>query len=382
MEALDIKHIALKSAEAVKNAENTATIAFLRYSQAVIKEQVNYIRRFYVEEFAGKSTLFWGPCRVGNFDCSEYLKHQIYLLRERCEVSYCGKSDEASEKVIINPLNQTILPTADKTVSLLHFEREDGSPIGSICRFSAHAVCCNSPDYYSSDYPFYVRKYLSENLGGPAIFMNGPCGEIAPAISDKVSHEEQQIGTSIGKAAVQALKGIQPLPIVRLGDWSRNIVLPVRNDLPLPDEAVHEMEILQRNLISLRNLSLPELKRRAERIVFLKTVPFLRKKWLNDNTESRNKVTITIGLLSLNDTKILAFPGETFNATAKQVEIQMKTDKLLTVTEHGRTVMYILPEEECAMGGYESTCRITSLEAEAILINATLSMLKKCHCFI
>jgi hypothetical protein len=374
---LNIGIVALKSVEAVDEGKASAAPAFLRYAQTVIEEQLNYVRRFHVEEFSGSSTLFFGSCAADGFDCSEYLKHQIHILRERGEISYCGKSLEASNSISLNPMNRTGLPPGDKTVSILRFERADGLAIGNICRFAAHAVCCNRPEYYSSDYPFYTRKYLSENLGGPTIFMNGPCGEIAPAIPDKTSAEERRVGLAIGKAALRALDGIHSLPITDLEDRLREIVLPVRDDLPDSKQAAREIESLLEKLAIPQNLPLPEVRKIAERIVFLRTVPFLRKKWLNgesQDVESRKTVTARLGWLSFNGTGILAFPGETFNSTAERVKIQSGLANLITVTEHDRTIMYVPPEKEHSLGGYETTCCMTSPEAESILYDGALSM--------
>ncbi|MFH1969088.1 MAG: hypothetical protein ABIJ53_02080 [Verrucomicrobiota bacterium] len=380
VEALDIGLIALRSAKAVGDGKAVAAPAFLRRASATIEEQLNCVRRFYVEEFAGCGTLYFGPCAADGFDCSEYLKHQIRMLRERGEISYCGKSGEASRLVSLDPKNKTRLPPGDRTVSILRFEREDGSAIGNICRFAAHAVCCNHPEFYSSDYPFYTRKYLSENLGGPTIFMNGPCGEIAPAIPDKTSFEERRIGLAIGAAAARALEGSRPLAITKLDDRVREVVLPVRDDLPDSEQAAREMEALREKLASMRNAPLPEVKKLAERVKFLCTVPFLRKKWLNgepQGAESRRKVTARLGWLSLNDTGILAFPGETFSSTAEWVRIQSGLDNLTTVTEHDRSLMYVPPEKERALGGYETTCCMTSPEAESILVDEALAMLAR-----
>jgi len=377
---LDVGLIGMSSAKAVRDGKAAAAPAFLRHASVAIAEQLNYVRRFYVEEFAGCGTLYFGPCAADGFDCSEYLKHQIRLLRERGEISYCGKSGEVSRLVSIDAKNKTRLPAGDRTVSILRFEREDGSAIGNICRFAAHAVCCNCPEFYSSDYPFYTRKYLSENLGGLTVFINGPCGEIAPAIPDKTSFGERRIGLAIGAVAARALEGSRPLAITKLDDRVREVVLPVRDDLPDSEQAAREMEALQKKRVSLLNAPLPEVKKLAERINFLRTVPFLRKKWLNGESkgaESRRKVTARLGLLSLNDTGILAFPGETFSSTAERVRIQSGLDNLTTVTEHDRTLTYVPPEKEHVLGGYETTCCMTSPEAESILADEALAMLVK-----
>ena len=56
-------------------------------------------------------------------------------------------------------------------------------------------------------------------------------------------------------------------------------------------------------------------------------------------------------MMSLSSTTIVSFP-----------ELD-----LVTVTEHGRTVMYLPPEEEFAKGGYETVCKLTVPHAERVL---------------
>lgn len=380
VEVLNIALLALKAAETVTNSKAAASEAFLRCANTEINEQLNYIRRIYVEEFAACSTLYFGPCASEKFDASEYLKYQIFTLLERNELPYGGKSKEASGKILLNSKNNTVMPSADETVAILHFEKKDGSPIGNICRFAAHAVCCNNPEYYSSDYPFYVRKYLTENLGGTTLFLNGPCGEIAPAIPDKISLEERRIGTAVASAAICALKGTKPVPINKLRDRTKEISLPVRNDLPETEIAEHEIKILEKKFSVMHNAPLSELKIIAEKINFLRTVPFLRKKWLagdSGESEKRRKITAQLGLLTLNDTLILAFPGETFSSTAEKIQIESGLPNLITVTEHGRTLMYIPPEKDHTLGGYEMTCSITTSDAEQILTAKALTMLNR-----
>ena len=49
----------------------------------------------------------------------------------------------------------------------------------------------------------------------------------------------------------------------------------------------------------------------------------------------------------------------------------------MTVTEHGRTVMYIPPDEERRLGSYESICSVTDFGAETILRNADKELLDR-----
>ncbi len=374
---LDLENVARTAAAAARKAKSAAAPAWMRAAVTRLEEPLNCVRRFYVEELAGCSTLYYGACASNGFDISEFVKHQIHCLRERSELPYCGTSAEASRRVVPDPNTKTRLRPGDPAVAVFQFERENGSAIGTLCRFAAHAVCCNRPAYYSGDYPFYVRRRLRQALGGQALFLNGPCAELAPAIRDKDCGEARRIGEAVGRAAVRALAGVPAPPLARLDEGSREVELPIRDDLTGLEQAACEAAALRQDSAASKGRPLPERKRLAERIRFLDTVPFLRKKWLNGeppSTEARRRVAVRLGWLFLNDAGLLAFPGETFSSTGEWVRRRSGIRGLVTVTEHGRTVMYVPPARDRERGGYEPTCCMTAPDAEAILAEAALAV--------
>jgi len=207
--------------------------------------------------------------------------------------------------------------------------------------------------------------------------MNGPCGEIAPALLDKSSAEGRRIGRRIGEAAARAVAGSPLRPITRLADDTREILLPVRDDLLDAEGEARELERLRERLACEREMPLHEAKRVAERVNFLRTGPFLREKWLAGEpgeSGSRRKVTARLGCLALNDIRLIAFPGETFCATAERVKTQSGRGKVMTVTEHDRTLTYVVPPDEYRRGGYEAVCCLTSPDAEPMLASAALEL--------
>ena len=87
-----------------------------------------------------------------------------------------------------------------------------------------------------------------------------------------------------------------------------------------------------------------------------------------------------IGLLRLNDTLLLSLPGETFWASGEKILRKCRLDAdetLVTATEHDRTLMYIVPPEECALGGFENTCRLVDEAFEPRLVDAALSLISQ-----
>jgi len=110
-----------------------------------------------------------------------------------------------------------------------------------------------------------------------SIFINGPCAEIAPAIIDKVSGEEFRIGRIIGETAARAIAVIRPEPIGKLEDHTREIILPVRQDLPETDEEEIMIKGAENFLAESNHMPMPDIKKLAENLQFLRTAGFLRK---------------------------------------------------------------------------------------------------------
>lgn len=356
-EDLSAGGIARIASSAVANAIGLARAGYMRYGELMLNEQLNYLRRLYVKELEGSTTFFWGPSPDNDFDAVPFLQNNINNLTHG-KVSYSGSCGIVTQEQTVR------LPPGDSRLQVLFFEEEDGTPIGSICRFAAHAICCNSPDYYSSDYPYYARKALKNELGGTVVFMNGPCAEIAPGVSDKKSGMEHKIGLRIGQLAVKLIKKAKREEVVFLEDCSQEVRLPLREEL-LNINLRNEIKTVKPRLCQSDSMPLPELKRLAEYDYLLSTIDFLKRK-----TTGGKEQIVTLGKVTLNDITMMALPGEVFSSTAENAIKRENEEKFITVTEHGGTAMYIVPEAEYHLGGYETTCCMVSANAEQILVKA------------
>ncbi len=339
--------------ECAAAAKRGARPAKMRHACITLKEQVNYIRRVFVPEVGGTATCFWGPAPANGFDSSPFVEHYLAELGEGHLVS--------------NGMAHTSRPVApfapgDQRLFVVEFRALDDTPLGSFVRFAAHAICCNRPEYYSSDYPWHVRTEVAKALGGISIFFNGPCADIAPGIVDKASGGERWLGKLLATEAVRAISSAEFAPLTEAEDAMHRVSLPVRKEVI--EDKVEVADSLP--------TALPERKRHLEMLRLKSTLPFLRSKYLNGEASVRNNIEIELGLLRLNKLTLLAFPGETFSTTA-----HLDDDTVMTVTEHGRTVMYIPPDEERRLGSYESICSVTDFGAETVLRSAAKELLDK-----
>ena len=357
-DAIDLTRLASLSAGTAREAARGAVPALIRSARTRLEGQHNYIRRTVIPEAGGTATCFYGPAAENRFDSAPFAEHYLHALRDGQHV-YSG----------FEPTARPFAPFAPGDPELFAIEfiaASDRRPLGSLIRFAAHAVCCNNPAYYSSDYPFYVRKTFSRLSGGTAVFLNGPCAEIAPEMESKQSGMEKKLGELLARTAWKSLENQSFEPLEHAADLTETVSLPVRPEVlanrigPLPEQLPAD---------------LPARKRYLEQLALRNTLPFLQAKYRNGEEQVSDTITVELGLLRLNNVRILAFPGETFNATAAAAASGWPGT--VTITEHGRTVMYIAPEAEFRKGGYESICALTVPPAEAILRRAAENLLAR-----
>jgi len=340
------------------DAKDKAIHAKIRYARTESDRQLNILRRLYIPEIEGVSTLYFGACEKNMHNSLLFKERVISELREGRICNYIG--EDAIDEVV--PFAE-----GDKELFVLQFVSLDGALIGSIVRFASHAVTCNREGSYSSDYPYYVRAGMETEFGGICMFLNGPCAEIAPSMHDKFDGSEKTLGKQIANLAIEAIGNSELESIYHFADDKHEIMLPVRK------------EVID-NFVSIESEmpdSIPDKRRHLEKIKLKGSLPFLREKYSEGESVLGEEISVQIGLLQLNDITFLAFPGETFYKTGDYIKKSFAEKRIITVTEHERTVMYLPPEEDFKLGGYESTCKLTASNSESVLREKVLDYLKK-----
>lgn len=334
-------------ASCAAEAISVARSALVRSAHTHTDKQYNILRRLYIPETESVSTLYFGACEENNFETALFAENVIEATERMKECN--SIKDKCS-----SPRGK--FPEGDKGIDVIEFVGEDKRSIGTIVRYAAHAVTANRQGSYSSDYPYYVRKKINEALGTITVFMNGPCAEIAPAMLNKLEGRERVLGEAIATLALNAIIDKAPTPIEGFTERKAAVRLPVRhevieNKVGIPTEASTKRE----------------KRKRIEAIRLEHTLPFLREKYLVGNPHPCDEIEVFIGVLRLGDITIAAFPGETFYSTGEALKSAFPTERIITVTEHERTAMYMPPLADHLLGGYESVCRVTAPEAEQIL---------------
>ena len=352
-QAFDMARYGELAAQCACQAMEGCRHAWMRVGQAKLTRPLSMIRRIAIPELGGKLSCFFGIREEENRNAAPFIEAALQEVRDGKGLSYKSRCETTRPYQPFAP--------ADPDLDVLEFiAADDHSIMGRIVRFACHANCCNRDDYISADYPGYLRQMLDSRRPGLTLFFNGPCAEIAPAIPGKSPESGKLLGGALAELAMKALEALEDsdcLPLNCFEDHLCPVELPVRqevldNHVEMPAEIPEDLPARKRYL---------ELKR------LMGTMPFLREKYTQGEAAPGKNIRISCALLRLNEVGLLFMPGETFNATGRAIQEAVPGTRLITVTEHGRTVMYLPPEEEFRQGGYEMTCAVTACGAEAVM---------------
>jgi hypothetical protein len=121
----------------------------------------------------------------------------------------------------------------DRTVTVLAFDRPDGSPVATLCHFACHPEVLGSHNrLISADFPTALCASLEEaRPGSTAIFLNGALGGMVTACQTSHSFEEaERVGRAVGCEALRALETGETFPAaVELACVLQPCMVPVQN---------------------------------------------------------------------------------------------------------------------------------------------------------
>ena len=219
----------------------------------------------------------------------------------------------------------------DTEVGIIRIDDLSGNPMAALVNYTCHAVVLG-PDnlLISADYPGYVMNFVEKNLGIPALFVNGACGDINPLDKLTVMRQERKeniynrrsgtfeeakrLGSMIGAEAIKVFLGTETEGDIEIKVASREVKIPLV-DLPSIGELkkmLEENENLFKKLVSEKDAA--QAYRAAMLIEYARnTIRYV---------ESGENVRPTeIQVFRIGDDGLVALPGEIF------VEIGLKIKK-------------------------------------------------------
>jgi len=251
---------------------------------------------------------------------SRKIKGAVIAANRNLKEAKIGFNRGSVEGIVINRRKPG--GPVDTEVGIIRIDDLAGNPMAVLINYACHAVVLG-PDnlLISADYPGFVMNFVERNLGVPALFVNGACGDINPL--DKLTvmrqkrkediydrhggtfEEAKRLGNMIGAEAVKVFLGTETENDLELKVASREIRIPLV-DLPSIDELkrmLEENENLFRKLVSEKDAA------HAFRIAMLIQYARSTIKYV----ESGENVRPTeIQIFRIGDGGLIALPGEIF----------------------------------------------------------------------
>jgi hypothetical protein len=226
---------------------------------------------------SGPDTLgLWGP----NEDISgveeEYMEWLGYQLAEAVDIAVENMVRVKAKYswTLINPRgivkNSRNPGLVDRYLSTLRFCNGNGRTVATVVNFACHPeVLANDNKMVTSDYVYYLRLKLEEEVGGITVFLNGSLGGmLTPDVRMRSFEEAERVGSELARWVNSSLSYEREIRRERIWLVNREFSLPVKNQKFI---AASERGILKRKIANGHVITEVNLARIGE--VTLITIP-------------------------------------------------------------------------------------------------------------
>ncbi|MCD6231294.1 neutral/alkaline non-lysosomal ceramidase N-terminal domain-containing protein [Candidatus Aerophobetes bacterium] len=276
----------------------------------------------------------------------------------------------------------------DPEVGVLRVDDIEGNLMAVVINYTCHAVVLG-PDnlLISADYPGYTMRMI-EKLKGEnvvAMFTNGAEGDINTGHSADISgiggcipgrtfERAEKLGNILGGEVLKVLEQIKVSPKVHLDVKKKIVELPLKT-LPSLEEAEKELKKKASTLNKLKKASREEITRaKIEKFYAEITLSMVRE---IEDLGLRKTMKAEIQAMRLNDTILIAFPGELFVEIGLEIKKDSDFKNTFIVGLANGEIGYIPTHQAFVEGGYESISTKFTGEAENIIKDTVLKLIKE-----
>jgi len=258
--------------------------------------------------------------------------------------------------------------------------RKSGQMMGSFTRFAAHAVIVSSKVVHgdvSADYPGHLKRKLEEQLGGIALFGQGPSGDLRP-LNREYSHAfAKAYGDRLANEIIRGFAKLKWQPLTRLEFYTEPVMIPLIDHIFLtPDEVEAEMIGVEKLFDSETN---PEERRKLQNTFWgLYRTPWVHR-MVRPEWKQQGQLGLNLYALRLNDQVLLATQGEIFNQIGKEMTEPYQEHHPVLVTIANEYVSYLPTDEERLKGGYEPSVSIMTPGSPEILVRSAHRLLDRVY---
>jgi hypothetical protein len=288
----------------------------------------------------------------------------------------------------VDPLMQVLLVDSDE------------GPVASIVNFACHATVLSGANLMlSGEFPGAAARLLLEQTGAPCVYLNGACADVNPTWIRQDFQSVDRVGQVIGG---QALRLIGELRTLGAGQRAHNIrwdeftekavpgrivepsLSAVRRGVELPLRGFAADEEYAERIERLRAQAGELAESSAERREVMAQVSQAELErwaavWARRPRPEASQTTEALALRLGEGLALLALPGEFFVETAAAIRGALTPDGngLLVACYANDYVGYVVPEHSYDEGGYEAGITPFAAEAEGIIRDASVSLLRE-----
>ncbi len=207
------------------------------------------------------------------------------------------------------------LPSTDAYLDILKLSSRGKDPLAVLVHYACHPVVLDHTNrHVSADFPGVAMQRIEQEFDNQvlAMFLNGACGNLNPAVSARTWEACEQFGHTLGSAALELLESAEPLTCVPLRTFSEII------ELAIVVPSVEELQALEREYVS-RSYELAGSHDRQA--VF--TRAFLE--WARETlhiVETRShpyNIPMEIQVVGIGDMRIIGIGGELFSQLGEEI---------------------------------------------------------------
>ncbi len=206
-------------------------------------------------------------------------------------------------------------PSTDAYLDILKFSSPHKDPLAVLVHYACHPVVLDHTNrYVSADFPGVAMQRIEQEFGAQvmAMFLNGACGNLNPAVSARTWEACEQFGHTLGTTVLELIESAEPFPHAPLRAASHIVELGIT----LP--SVEELQALEREYATRSDELAGSHNRQA---AF--TLAFLD--WARETlhiVETRSHpyyIPMEIQVVGVGDMRIVGIGGELFSQLGEEI---------------------------------------------------------------
>ena len=232
---------------------------------------------------------------------------------------------------------------------VLRFVADDGTG-ATLFSHACHPVVLGRDNLQiSGDFASAAVRYIEEQTGDKALFVNGACGDVNPWITNGSFSDVETLGQELGQAVLEGRDAAGPLDASAISWAHERLDLPLRSP---PSRWRTEVEQLKAHLRARLARLRPELSRRSGEVSKAQLEWAVAMcKWVQAGAARTQVQPFEMQALALGELVLLGMEGEIF--ARYQLDLEAAHGLAVLCGFANGCIGYVPTVDEYARGGYE-----------------------------